>query len=498
MRKIIYIAILLITVWSCRQDDSNFDYLGLELSFEEMVDKAEGFQGSDILIEGVFETNIPEANLTYLWWRNAEIGNLGQVRRDTLSQARNFDQPLNLPPGSGVELNYWVTDTESGAVYEHTVFVEVVNAFGLGWGILKERNGAIEYDFMSDISGDLAENLFEATQEPENRPTGTLVTFDYVYNRNQRDIANMVVLTSENGFQYDANTLDYRFKYLDRFTRTPELTLPITGGQIDWFAYDNGAGGPYIIDSDGNLYNAFIPFGVPFDPTFNQVPLQDIKVANNNIHGSQGGVPVFDETTKSFKELAERFNFSDEPKELVYDAMTDAFDPNNMNRDCIFLEKINGRRLSFRPSLESENIAVMKDNLGTYYYIQYVADRGTNQDFIGVADIALPIGAVTENSSFAINRDLREFYIATGGAIHRVSAQTQAVQENFISDYASENITDIAVSNDGLFIALALDNGANSSVVVYDLLNRVEVKSQDIDGKIFELKHRSDPEDVLS
>ena len=137
---------------SCYDDKGNYDYISEDEAAKVVLGSLEGttVKANDVLHITPNIKGDENGKFSYLWYTltDAEYN----VKRDTLSQERELNVPINLKEGK-YYLYYKVTNEENG-VFRSVSAPLVVTATDVtsGWYVMKEIEGGVDFDYYS-LSG---------------------------------------------------------------------------------------------------------------------------------------------------------------------------------------------------------------------------------------------------------------------------------------------------------------------------------------------------------
>lgn len=475
MKNIIYLLLLTICCYSCLDDEGNYDYVDPEtIDFSNMETNLDAMLGENLLIEGNFATMADESDLEFTWYvldKDTE----GDWYADTLSKSRNFDQILTLKPGDDVHVIYSVYNTKYDVHFNHDLYIDVVTPFSTGWAILKEKNGKAELDFYSATTGsyfnDVLENISGISIE------GKPIEIGYSWNP-YSDYSALAILTDQDGAFFNSYSMKKEAQVLDMFNSTTYLNLPFTGGFLGMHAFDNESA---ILCADGKV---FFKSGKEFSDNYWEAPVEGDYFVTDKICSVDGGnTVVFDEKYQRYL-LVKSDGGANKMETFIYDETADAFDPNNLNKDCIWMSANawDGYSLYGKSAY-----SVVKD--ASHYYIQSFTSDWYG-DFVGEMEVQIPDGIVNENSQIVNNGVYPYTYFTNGGTVQRYSQTAQAFEQNYMS--IGSDIKNIAIDHAGETMAIAIDNGSGSTVILWNLINNEEIERYDVDSKISEIVYRNE------
>ena len=479
MRKLIYILAVIVSCYSCLDDEGNYDYIDPgTIDFSGMVTEVNAVLGEHLFIDGKFTTSADESDLSYAWFTSAEDENYKSYA-DTLCTTKNFDQILVTNPDEGTILIYSVYNNKLDVHYYHEITLSVVTPFSTGWGILKEKNGKAELDFISEINeaptfyNDVLTNITKVS--PEGKP----LSLDYHWNV-WEPYSRATILTDQDGLFIDAFSMSKLAGIFESFQSIDYINLPFTGGYLGQHAFWEGDVGGLF--ANGKIY---LKAGRGYNDNFWEAPIEGDYIVTGQVCGVLNAVLLFDEKNRRYiyVPIGDYATYSDY-KTYVFNEDSDAFDPNNLNKDCIWMAPEVGAGASL---WGASVYAALKDDAGKYYLQNFTAD---SYDFTATLEIELPDGLVDENSQFLNNGVYPYTYLTQGSVIHRFSQKTEGIEQDYLN--IGSDIKDIAIDHDGEILAVVVDNGAGSTIIMRDLVNNVEVARYEIDSKVVDLKYKRD------
>nr|WP_320119191.1 PKD-like family lipoprotein [uncultured Marinifilum sp.] len=475
MKNIIYLLLLTICCYSCLDDEGNYDYIDPgTIDFSNMATNLDAMIGENLLIEGNFTTMADESDLKFAWYVTEQDDD-GEYYADTLSKSRNFDQLLTLKPGEDVHVIYSVYNTKYDVHFNHDLYIDVVTPFSTGWAILKEKEGKTEFDFYSATTGTHYKDVLETISgvSLEGKPVEIGYNWSPYY-----DFSALAILTDQGGAFFDPYTMKKEADVLDLFNSASYLNLPFTGGFLGRQAFDSKSA---ILCAGGK---AFLKSGKEYSANYWEAPVEGDYIVTDKICAvATKNTVVFDEKYQRYL-LVKNDKGANKMETFIYDETTDAFDPNNLNKDCIWM---NANAWDGFSLYGKSTYAVAKD--ASHYYIQSFTSDWFGK-FIGQMEVQIPDGIVNENSQIVNNGVYPYTYFTNGGSIHRFSQTAQAFEQNYMN--IGSDIKNIAVDHNGETMAIAIDNGSGSTVILWDLIGNEEIERYDVDSKIFEIVYRNE------
>lgn len=475
MKNIIYLLLLTLCCYSCLDDEGNYDYVDPEtIDFSNMETNLDAMLGENLLIEGNFTTMADESDLEFAWFvldQDAE----GDWYADTLSKSRNFDQLLTLKPGDDVHLIYSVYNTKYDVHFNHDLYIDVVTPFSTGWAILKEKEGNAEFDFYSTTTGAHYKDVLETIAGVSLKGKPLEIGYNW---STWFDYSGLAILTDKDGASFNPHSMKKDEGVFDMFNSTTYLNLPFTGGFLGLHAFDNGSA---ILCADGKV---FVKNGSDFSDNYWEAPVEGDYFVTDKICSVDGrNTVVFDEKYQRYL-LVKTDKGANKMETFIYDETSDAFDPNNLNKDCIWMQANAWDGFSL---YGKSTYAVAKD--ASHYYIQSFTSNWSG-GFVGEMEMQIPDGIVNENSQIVNNGVYPYTYFTNGGMIHRFSQTAKAFEQNYMS--IGSDIKNIAIDHAGETMAIAIDNGSGSTVILWNLISNVEIERYDVDSKISEIVYRNE------
>ncbi len=472
LQQLLYGLVVVILLVSCQKDEGNYDYIELpEVDFSKMPDDINAILGANLIVKGDIVTTIPESDLEYAWYFIEHHGSSVYVV-DTFSVEKDLNVVLPLPAGNDYVMYYTVHDIKNNARYDKIMKVDVTTPFTTGWAILKEKNGMAELDFISEtIEGHYKDVLTNISEVSLNGKPLQLDMFDWDIN------SFAIVLTDEGGAFFEASSWKKIFDVLDRFRTIDHLETPFTGG----FLNNHGFNSKPLFFAGGKIY---AKGGYGPDESWWEVPVVADYSVSNCVSRTENYIILFDEKNRRYISMDIWFGGIDEIFDIpVNDPVTAAFDPGNLEKDCIWMETVaanNGWVGADHPT-----IAILKDDAGVYYLQKF--RQGWFDGFTAEFEMALPAGSIDDNSRF-VNNPSTFTYLTQGNKIHRFNRQTDGVQLDYLSMEA--DIQEIGIDYDGNVLAIVIDNGSGSTLIMLDLLNEgTELARYNIDAKVVDLKY---------
>ncbi|WP_421918575.1 PKD-like family lipoprotein [Marinifilum sp.] len=473
LKKITYIAIACLLLVSCLKDEGNYDYDMLtEIDLSDIQSQTYNvFVGDILTITPELGESISEENLEFLWARRYVDDN-SDFQLDTISTDKTLDVAINLAPGNHTFI-LDVLNTER--VYRKKVFFDVLveTPFDKGWVILKEKGTATDFDYYSDITEKLSENVLENITGVNL--SGKPVSSGHIFN-SWNGYSQLNILSEDGGVFLDATSMLEIGTWEEQWKPT-YLELPFSGTSISY----NGrlktlvAGGkifPYSTDFQNPISEGLDWF---------ELPVKGDYYANGMLCGWYTGLLVYDELNRRYINYSG--NTFDEFEEISVNIEEQPFDPNNLQMNVLYmdndeLEAYNGNVVSF-----------LKADDGSYYTHEFKTHR--RDGFTVAYHEKLPDGAISDMSVYAVSTKLPFSYMSNGNKIHRYNRDSYQLQTDYIT--AEGNITAMGLSKDGKNLAVATDNGAGSKITFYDLFNdELVLMTLETDSKVVKLMQKWD------
>ncbi len=469
--KIIYGLLIGSLMVSCVKDDGEYDYLQLEgVDFSNMPTEQNAIIGTDLVINGDIITEIPENDRAYAWYIPAYAG--GSWGADTLSREKDLNVVTSFDPGSQ-NLIFSVYDKKHDVRYNKAINLNVVTPFSQGWAILKEKDGATEFDFISEITGNHVVDVFENVAKVNLTGTPLNIGFNWSTTLGWNQ---MFVCTSEGGAYFDGVAMQLDTYILDRFNSTSEIELPFTAFGIDdktdTYGWPILAGGKLFTKSGRYLEDGWWEF-----------PADGDYYITDKFASSLGQVVYFDEAHRRYMVNARNGNYMDYYlliPETTADPENDLFDPSALNMDCIWMETV---RSTYQV------VSVLKDDAGSYFLQRFSSSY--YKAFDAIAHIQLEAGMVDDQSQF-VNDNVYDFtYFSQGNKIHRYSRVSDMINRDYLE--VSGDVKKLEVHKEGGILAVVYDSQTGSTIEIIDLLNDATVLgTYEIDSKVVEIEHKLD------
>lgn len=471
LNKIIYV-ILIVLVASCVKDNGNYDYIELgSVDFSVVPSEVYAIIGTELVIEGNIESDIPEEDLSYVWFIPTFAD--GEWTGDTIGTEKDLNIITSFDPGLQ-NLIYSVYDKGHDVRYTKSIDLYVVSPFTQGWAILKEKNGLAEFDFISEITGDHIVDVLENVAK-ETLP-GTPLNLSYNWNVSQ-GWSQLFICTSEGGAYFDGIDMQLESYMVDRFKSTSHLDLPFYAIGIDDIT--DGYGWPIM--AGGNIYTKS---GSYIEDGWWEFPAEGDYYVTDKFAWGLGTVLYFDEKNRRYITNAKNgYNTDYYSMEAVNtaDPENDLFDPSNLNMDCLWMET------------ESANyniMAALKDDDGNYFLQRFYSHIAYG--FSSYANIQLDAGMVDDDSQFTNDNVYTFTYWSQGNKIHRYNRVSDVVNQDYL--VVSGDVKKMEVHKEGGVLAVVYDNGEGGSTIeMLDLLNNGAVlATYEIDSKVIEIEHKLD------
>lgn len=346
-------AILLgLGLWcSCADDKGNYDYKSINEVTISGIEAGKWYTKTAFVNNLTFDPQIvssegknAETDYEYEWKlipRDADIKEIEDVSKLTISRERKLDIPVTLDPGdySGF---FIVKDKESGVSWSTGFYLRVKSMTSEGWLILCEQNGKSRMDIIFNENAEtdlIAHNIWkEETFDP-----GTPTRLFYTYS--MRETLTLLV-TDKNTFVLDEKDLhvgeDNELKW--RFGLVPDDGIRVTASIAPLQAVKNIW---VIIDDKNEAYsNDLQTSGSVFDFPINKeegktefVPAPFLgtcydKSLTNNRYGSAPAV-MYDATNQRFMVIK---NTSSYPSVLQFTNHSKFNPESTVGREMVHME----------------------------------------------------------------------------------------------------------------------------------------------------------------
>lgn len=471
VKRIIY-ALCIGILGSCVTDHGDYDYIELgDVDFSSLPTEIYAIIGTDLVITGDIESDIPEEDRSYAWYIPEYSGGVWQG--DTLSTAKDLNIITSFDPGEQ-SLIYSVYDMRNDVRYNKLIELYVVTPFTQGWAILKEKDGLAEFDFISEITGDHISDVLGNVAKVAL--DGTPLNISFNWNTSQ-GWNQMFVCTTEGGAYFDGVNMQLDSYIIDRFNSTNSLELPFTQIGIDNITDSYGwplmAGGKIYTKSGSYLEDGWWEF-----------PAEGDYYVTDKIAWGLGTVVYFDEKNRRYITNAKNGYYTDYyAMEALSsaDPENDLFDPSNLNMDCMWMET---------EGSSYNVVAVLKDDAGKYFLQRFLSH--VSSGFTANAHIQLDAGLVDDESQYANDNVYSFTYFSQGNRIHRYNRVSDVINQDYL--VLPAEVKKLEVHKEGGILAVVYDNGnGGSTIEMLDLLNDAAVlASYEIDAPVVEIEHKLD------
>ncbi|WP_421920431.1 PKD-like family lipoprotein [Marinifilum sp.] len=475
LKYLIYTMVLMVALSSCLDDEGNYDYIDLpEMDLSQIPDEAQGIIGERLVIPGDISTNLTDADMSYVWAIKLEDENR-DFYMDTISTSRDLDVLINFQPGKQ-DLFFTVVDNKNGVKSDKMIDLSIDTPFSTGWALLKEKNGKAELDFISQITNTYYTDVFTNISEVSFDGKPLNIGF---YWSTYTPFSSMFILTENGGGFFDAFSMKLNASVQERFHGLDQVELPFTNSIIANLARSvptfiaggkiYGKGG-YVIDDEawwetpaaGDYYAT----GVAAEARYDNIIFFDSKNRRYITYGKRGWSP-------DVYSIAEVTASAGAP-----------FDPENLQKDCIWIGNDAFRSLSSG----NRNYAVLKDDAGAFFIQKFALGYS---GFTAELELAVEDGKLDDNSVYTCNPALPFVYLSKGNSLHRFNTITEAFEYDHLT--VEGDIKDMAVSRDGSILGIVLDEGNGSKVIFYDVNNGNTItETYTTDSKVKKLKFKED------
>jgi len=476
MKKIIYVVLSTLLIYSCSTDDGNYNYNSTQDINFNMNNEAFSILGEQLQIKGDFTTTANFNNLSFIWMLHSFDISTTTTIVDTISTSKDLNVALSAKPGP-IDLYYEVYNKDLNLRSTKRINLQVTTPFTIGWAFLTNKGGSAEYSFASSVNNkfysDVLGNVSNITV------AGNPIKIDFNYLTFSR-ISNLTIMTDEGGAIIDAASMAKQSDLLDRFNSTDFLNLPFTGGMFNQIAVR--ALTMPVLFAGGKVYPKS---GFYFRDAFWEAPIVgDYEVDGDVVSAIYDKIILFDKLNRRYIYL--QGGYSPDLENIFELTNVGAFDPANLNMDCLWMAPQASYNAFF---LDQRTISVLKDDSDEYFLQQFWGDFLTT--FEAESQTQLPTGSLNKNSVFVNNGIFPFTYMTKDNVIHRFNTTTNGFESDYIT--TAGNITNLEVNVYGTVMAVVMDEGSGSKVDLLDLLdNGALIKSYTFPDKVIDVKYKED------
>lgn len=394
---------LAISMAGCYKDEGNYDYNEIN-KIAITSDSADVVvsQQDTLRINVNLSQTMPDASGLNYQWVMYPTGT-AQTRR-TLSESKNLSAFITEAPGSYV-LDYFVTDKKTGVSFQKRFWINVVSAFGEGWMVLEEVNGATDIGLVTK-GNKIYRNIYSATNKGMKLPAGA----NRIQIINYRSDQEIYIFAPNDMIQ--VNYIDFlKIKRFDEFFFTAPEPKPqahhLLGGS-DKILYNNG--------------QVFAINTITPPPFFYGLPL----IGENPYYMEP--YPIYSVLKGKFfyDRISQRF-YRAGPYDIelsscpAYNPALDAFDMNNIGKKMLYAEH----------NVTDQHIALFKNNNHDSLFI-YVLDAGIDNAAIGKYDVTKVPGLLGADH-YMMSKTLTYLYYSNGNKVYKLDilAQTSTLLYTF-------------------------------------------------------------------
>lgn len=380
---------LLVFFASCYKDKGNYSYREInQISVSSDSSTITIMQQDTLRINIALSQTLPnEAGLSYQW---VFYPSSTPLTRRILDSTQNLKALISEAPGS-YYLDYFVSDKNTGVSFQKKFTVNVVSAFGEGWLVLEESNGATDLDLIAP-GGSIFKNIYSAANAGQKFPSGTF-NVSIINTRNDQEI---YILSPHDMVQ--VNYID--FLKINNFNKL-FYSAPLPKPEAHFIESSDKR-----LINDGQVYT--ISTIVP-GPYFYGLPLSGIGeyyMEPYDIFALARGFSYYDRMSQRFYRAGSYdLTFQAFPQ---YDPAKDSFDMNNVGKKLLYAEK----------NVTNLHNLLFKNNSDDSLFI-YTLNAGLANPAIAKYDVTNAEGLLNADH-FRMSRTLNFLYYTTANKVYKL------------------------------------------------------------------------------
>lgn len=447
--SIIYMSMLAaVFMAGCSYDKGNYDYI--ELSDPEIsgIEDMSVLTLSELKIVPEFGEGFDQTLYDYKW---EVIDNNGGIDSEEIGTGRTLDYEVKLQPGS-YTLYYTVTEKASGVFWRKQATLTVSSSTSEGWMVLCSDGGRARLDFISDVTGEVSEDILSSGSMPQwNGPRRIQWLSDKT-----DESSPFYLFTDEGATRLGKDAFEWRPEYDFSYeVAVNETVLPHS---------IVSAGFGKVVVSEGNAYYCEV---MGFDGLYGSAVNRGFKVSDYvgaNVLATQVYAAVYllydvdNKKLKAFCPLLVANDFGglepvadmDEFAQIA-DGMNpgagllgSAFQTWPEGYDCLYME--NTRYAPGNDKMGMTYVILTREDECMLYGVQlgdlvlkfdctYTLGKGFCGDLSGCTDI------MKEGNLYAFSSIKNYMYYASGGNVYRVNLSQTPLKEELQFTLEGEDIT---------------------------------------------------------
>jgi len=447
--SIIYMSMLAaVFMAGCSYDKGNYDYI--ELSDPEIsgIEDMSVLTLSELEIVPEFGEGFDQTLYDYKW---EVIDNNGGIDPEEIGTGRTLDYEVKLQPGS-YTLYYTVTEKASGVFWRKQATLTVSSSTSEGWMVLCSDGGRARLDFISDVTGEVSEDILSSGSMPQwNGPRRIQWLSDKT-----DESSPFYLFTDEGATRLGKDAFEWRPEY--DFSYEVAVTDKVLPRGIV------SAGFGKVVVSDGNAYYCEV---MGFDGLYGSAVNRGFKVSDYvgaNVLATQVYAAVYllydadNKKMKAFCPLLVANDFGglepvadmDEFAQIA-DGMNpgagllgSAFQTWPEGYDCLYME--NTRYAPGNDKMGMTYVILTREDECMLYGVQlgdlvlkfdctYTLGKGYCGDLSDCTDI------MKEGNLYAFSSIKNYMYYASGGNVYRVNLSQTPLKEELQFTLEGEDIT---------------------------------------------------------
>lgn len=443
----IYLCLVLSSlVLSCAKDNGNYNYTDIpRITFEDADYTGKIFirQGEKLKLEPTVHFDGNADDLEYEWFVYLNSASASYIQDSTLiATTRTLDyivDPEVFTIGEDYKLTYKVTNKQNDLSYFYFYQLTVSDLFTVGWMFLEDKQNEADLSMILN-DGTIYRSIYSErnSDHPISNPKSFTISSRSISDGVGPDGKKYYVVGEEDAIELDGTTMRRRFEYDFLFFTPPSVTKP---NYIAW----GGANGNNLglLVNDGQLHANFVG-GFPGAKKFSaglQSPNYgyEYKLAPQHVSGNEYGdtynIIMYDQQNQCFYDVS-----YDALKQFDAAAIDlEIFDMNDVGLNLV--------KLDFSNIIEIRN-AIMKDDNGTGYLLQFRMHRTAEQPLITVNKQILGAPGITKSVDVACSTLSPHIYYVSDGKLYRY----EVTSDTYVNEYAlptGEELTKIAFQRDG-------------------------------------------------
>ena len=427
--------LMLLVIFSCKKDLGNYDYEDINAVDIGGIEKS-----YNTLLGGKFkitpelkftkDDGKDENRYTYEWVAMNLGGVLPAEVRKFLSDTRNLDITVTVPPGS-YRVYYKVTDKQTGVTYQRNFALKVETSIFEGWMVLNDVNGAARLDMVSKIN-DVFSTITDVLATTGSELVLAGKPLDVTCYRYDPNIFGIYISTDKGTNRIDPETFKWKNTYNLAYEVVANTPADFHADFLAPLKEDQGVSYMY---SGGDVYYYYRIFQINYSSPVNLVKGETVPFKAAPFLTTARDMSNFNASTVMFDIEKKRFlkHGNNEASSSKF-AAKELFDPNNVGMDLAYM--------AYSTYGAGEVFAVLKNPAGKMYLARFNAFSGAQSYFEEIVATG-----IANAEKFAVSPVFGYLFYSVGGKVYEYDTSLRISKQ--MLDKGAEKITLLKFENFG-------------------------------------------------